>query len=1245
MPIQLRCDQCQSTLRVPDTAEGKRIKCPRCSCIIQVESKNEEAEQSAEPSPSVSLIVPAQRKPTPVKRQSMEINSQPVRVLHITPHKTASHFTWAAITIISAVMLTAFASVVYWIGQSTNDTHGQTASDQSVEPTSPANPIGNTPDAPNKTLNDSVAASTELNPALAAVPDPGAAAISPAEATSPGPIEGANPPVSVQETTPQNVVKSSVTFEPLLLDEPATSLTISEDGRFVIMSHQAAGLVSVYDVVADKVTHVIHTTSPRALLSRGDQLFVGNFGEGKISVFSASNAWKLQNEVQVTKPNIVFMSAACQQNFAGEILVTCHGDGGQASYQDSAIFLVDVQRDRCKAVSPEPMASVGFDGKTVLTQSSFNLSPSGGLRVYSYDEFVAGDPTPIYQGGIQQTPFVYQSYSGSYWLSENMVFGGAPIALVHEKLGSIVIPDTMQKVIYVMDEDLISARQLNSNLTEIPEKPRRVTVPPEQMKPPSRLFHQLYRRRGYFLDHPVAATHGNLLTLCLLDQTNGAVLRARTPAFLEPAKNGPVADAPAISSHLASDSTPPAVVPTPATVNSTASGIADILRGWPTMISVGREFRHQFPVEKGKLDVQLVDGPSGMKISADGVLTWLPTNKDTGSHEFKLRFERSAGPFFERPQVEVVSEELAKSVKGDLTKVNQFESFDLDTDHYAIAAGLDRKSLLLLQGKTLRILGPNGISVARKIELPQRYHDIEERQDVYVAVSSKPPFLDIIDKKSLKIRNHIDLVFPDFKVLDVTDLAIHPDSATSYVCVKNSIELPRYTVLVVDEESGSAKAPGIIGTWAEVAPDGLTLYTGYSDIYEKGVNFHINPGWRLIEIPEYGSVDMLLAWTTSGTKPSLQKIVRQAGGNGSGIRLAPDGSRITYLSHVGTPMHANNLVGFATADFESGEVHYMTKDRASTKEAAFHPNLPWVAMPGTGSVVIFQQDTGTLIENRMLATLAGLGTDGIERLFFSPDGKSILLLRSGGESGRYLQCIPLILEDSEILASPRRQKPQSSTKAKPQVVPDSELHSLKAKAAEVPMTPLAIGRDFTNSVVVVMTSDSAGSGFIVGNNGYVLTCAHVVGDGNKMTVAYNSTGERDSFITEPAELIRIDHDNDIALVKFTPKQPLKSVRLSNDHLMETGEPVTVIGNPGAGDSILSHTMTNGIVSNPRRDVEGQLFIQLSAAVNPGNSGGPLFDQFGNVAGLIALKAKIEGAGFAVPSETLKKFLKDAVNTQ
>jgi serine protease Do len=90
--------------------------------------------------------------------------------------------------------------------------------------------------------------------------------------------------------------------------------------------------------------------------------------------------------------------------------------------------------------------------------------------------------------------------------------------------------------------------------------------------------------------------------------------------------------------------------------------------------------------------------------------------------------------------------------------------------------------------------------------------------------------------------------------------------------------------------------------------------------------------------------------------------------------------------------------------------------------------------------------------------------------------------------------------------------------------------------------------------------------------------------------------------------------------------------------------VTVIGNPGLGSEILTHTMTTGIVSSPGREIDGLNYIQTSAAVNPGNSGGPLFDSLGRVIGLVVLKAKIEGTAFAVPSKDLREFLEKAAKS-
>ena len=179
-------------------------------------------------------------------------------------------------------------------------------------------------------------------------------------------------------------------------------------------------------------------------------------------------------------------------------------------------------------------------------------------------------------------------------------------------------------------------------------------------------------------------------------------------------------------------------------------------------------------------------------------------------------------------------------------------------------------------------------------------------------------------------------------------------------------------MLTVDEQSGRVQVPGILGTWVEVSPDGKRLYTGYKDLYDRGSSFHINPDWRLIEIPEYGNVDMLMSWSIGG-RPRLRQVIRQAGGNGNGIRLSSDGERMTYLSFVGTPMHSKNLQGWNARELGDPPVNYETKDRAVTTELAFHPSLPLVAVPGSGAAVLFHRETGRRLENKLLIPVGWIG--------------------------------------------------------------------------------------------------------------------------------------------------------------------------------------------------------------------------------------------------------------------------------
>jgi len=167
---------------------------------------------------------------------------------------------------------------------------------------------------------------------------------------------------------------------------------------------------------------------------------------------------------------------------------------------------------------------------------------------------------------------------------------------------------------------------------------------------------------------------------------------------------------------------------------------------------------------------------------------------------------------------------------------------------------------------------------------------------------------------------------------------------------------------------------------------------------------------------------------------------------------------------------------------------------------------------------------------------------------------------------------------------------------------------------------------------------SSGSGFILSEDGYIITNCHVVADGTKIEVVlFNG----DSF---EAELVGADSAFDIAVLKIEAKG-LPAVSVGDSDTLKVGEEVIAIGNP-LGE--LTFTMTNGILSALDREINidgnPQNMLQTNAAINSGNSGGPLFDMDGNVIGVTTAKysgsslsgTTIEGLGFAIPiNEALK----------
>lgn len=815
----------------------------------------------------------------------------------------------------------------------------------------------------------------------------------PAQQQSSAPVAEALHTETDAPPQPTAVRPDEVVFQTLSTPEPITLMAMTEDGQYLLMSHQGSDQVTIYDVQAERFIGSLNTPSPRSILCRGNRVFVANYGEGTISVFQRGEKWKQVDELQVEKPLIVHLSAPQGKNFRSELIVTCHGEGREASYQDAHIFRLEVSRDRETKVAQDALASVSYDGKIVLTQSSFNLSPSGMAAGYSYRDFTgAGKPNPLFRTHAEdlQTPYLYQVHHGSYWLANDMIFGGVPLKMLKETDDRPLIPDLAHRIIYLLSTDRLSAHRLDATLTEIGH--RRVQLPGELYSQFDRIARDLFRRREYLIDHPVACTHGSTLHLFVIDHETSTVLRAKTAAFGTVAKT---VFAPGGAAPVATDA---------------AGGVADSnpeQLGVPERVAEGSSVSVQLTGTEASR-YELMTGPPTMKLTADGGLTWRPDVDDLGMHQLKIRVTDGSRVAFHRPTIEVIARELAAASGGALQTIDAGERLPLEPDHVQLIPDKLFSSLLLLQGDRLRRLGPDGLSVREDINLPDRYRWIAERGDAWIAIAAGPHRLDVIDRSSRRVVKEIQLQAPGVRVMEVHDLAIHPQQRISYVAIKHDIHLPRYRILMVEEPTGRIAAPdAMLGKYLAIDPGGRYLYTAYSDIYERGANFHLNPDWRIIVTPEYGGIDWLISYDLPrGGTPSVREVLQEAGGNATGLRLSPDGRRITYLSVVGYPPHSKNLAGFDPTDFESAPVVYPTKDQAVTTHLAYHPTLPLVAVPSEKSIALFHRETGKPVKNRLLLTSEGLGDVQVEQLQFSPDGRSILVI-CGGPEGRYLRRVGL----------------------------------------------------------------------------------------------------------------------------------------------------------------------------------------------------------------------------------------------
>lgn len=163
-----------------------------------------------------------------------------------------------------------------------------------------------------------------------------------------------------------------------------------------------------------------------------------------------------------------------------------------------------------------------------------------------------------------------------------------------------------------------------------------------------------------------------------------------------------------------------------------------------------------------------------------------------------------------------------------------------------------------------------------------------------------------------------------------------------------------------------------------------------------------------------------------------------------------------------------------------------------------------------------------------------------------------------------------------------------------------------------------------------------GSGFIISEDGYILTNYHVIEGADRVKVR-TQTGE-----SYEGTVVGTDDSTDIALIKINASK-LPFAKLGDSAAMRVGDWVVAIGNPFG----LGHTVTAGIISAKERIIGAgpyDAFIQTDASINPGNSGGPLFNLNGEVIAInTAINPRAQGIGFSVPINVVKSTLEDLKN--
>jgi serine protease Do len=186
---------------------------------------------------------------------------------------------------------------------------------------------------------------------------------------------------------------------------------------------------------------------------------------------------------------------------------------------------------------------------------------------------------------------------------------------------------------------------------------------------------------------------------------------------------------------------------------------------------------------------------------------------------------------------------------------------------------------------------------------------------------------------------------------------------------------------------------------------------------------------------------------------------------------------------------------------------------------------------------------------------------------------------------------------------------------------------------------LELVKQLGEAVVQVRTPSGLGSGFLINDDGFLITNFHVIEGETRISVEVyeQKDGQLDRKTYKQVRIVALNKFADLALLKIDDRDAprFRFVPLGSADALSVGERVFAIGSPLG----LERTVTEGILSTKTREMGGTLYLQTTAQINPGNSGGPLFNLSGEVIGVTNMKVTAgEGLGFAIPVESVRFFL-------